>query len=196
MVKTCTSCGHEKPLTEFYTKGRGATAQCKVCIKKAVAEYQRKNKEKIRATQCTYRMKNPERIKDRNRAAYLSNPQKYAEQRDKRRNTHPYHSWFFASRLVKIRAGHEFTVTWEEIKAVLEDQGYRCALTGIPFYQSVRVHGVSGWDSPSLDRLDWARGYTSDNVRVVLHCVNSFRGRMSDDDMYAVAEALIKSRGQ
>lgn len=193
-MKTCSKCGENKPEHEYYARGRGLTARCKECVKEGVRLYISKNKESRYAQQREYRIKNPNKIKARNRAAYLANPEKYAEQRDKRRCTHPFHSWFFSSRHVKLRNGHDFQITWEQMKAVLDDQSYSCALTGMPFFSSEKTPGVVGWDSPSIDRLDFSKGYTADNIRVVLFCVNSFRGRMTDTQMYDVAKKLIDNR--
>ncbi len=37
--KTCTGCGRDLPLSEYYPKGSGITARCKACIKKYNREH-------------------------------------------------------------------------------------------------------------------------------------------------------------
>jgi hypothetical protein len=66
----------------------------------------------------------------------------------------------------------EFDLTEDWLIGEFERQDYRCALTGIPF-QAGRTGGsrINPY-APSLDRIDCARGYTKDNVRVILASVN------------------------
>ena len=45
--------------------------------------------------------------------------------------------------------------------------------------------------SISLDRLDGSRGYELDNIRLVCYQVNTFRGRWSDEQMLAMARAIV-----
>jgi hypothetical protein len=66
----------------------------------------------------------------------------------------------------------EFDLTLEWLNHQFEHQNYCCALTGIPF-QAGRAGGTRmNPYAPSLDRIDCARGYTRDNVRVVLASIN------------------------
>lgn len=69
--KTCTKCGVEKSLEEFYkqkTGKYGRTAQCKACFR----EYQLANRDKISAQQKAWREVNP----DYSKARYQSNKDK------------------------------------------------------------------------------------------------------------------------
>lgn len=69
-----------------------------------------------------------------------------------------------------------------------------CAISGLPF--RVDESGSPGPKpfSPTIDRIDPTKGYTPENSRFVLSCVNNFRGTMGDADMLIVAAAiLIKS---
>jgi hypothetical protein len=66
----------------------------------------------------------------------------------------------------------EFDLSQEWLIAELERCDYRCTLTGIPF-QADHVDGKrTNPFAPSIDRIDNARGYTPDNVRLVLVSVN------------------------
>jgi hypothetical protein len=65
------------------------------------------------------------------------------------------------------------------------------------------VEGLPFWDDhakafgstiPSIDRIEASKGYTPNNVRVVLLGVNACRGAGSDDDLYRIAKALLANR--
>lgn len=45
--------------------------------------------------------------------------------------------------------------------------------------------------SISLDRIDHTQGYSSDNLRLICHAVNAFKGQMTDAEMLVMARAII-----
>lgn len=49
----------------------------------------------------------------------------------------------------------------------------------------IRPHSVS------IDRIDNNEGYTLQNVRLICHAINSFKGSMTDDEMKEMARHLI-----
>lgn len=57
-----------------------------------------------------------------------------------------------------------------------------CELTGYPF----NLSGGRTFDSPSIDRIDASKGYTHDNVRIVLHMVNAAMGDWGDGPLRQV----------
>lgn len=69
------------------------------------------------------------------------------------------------------------------------DAGF-CEVSGLPF----NLDGGRTWDSPSFDRVDSTRGYTHDNVRVVLHAVNSALGDWGEAKMLEIARAIMARR--
>ncbi len=69
----------------------------------------------------------------------------------------------------------------------------RCEVTGLEFRLGQRERGPKFW-SPSIDRIRAEIGYTPENCRFVLWAVNSFKHDATDEDMYLVAEALLKYR--
>lgn len=101
----------------------------------------------------------------------------------------PYKVWFRSAKSKKRDSN--FTLTWEEVEAKLINQDYKCLLTGLPFW-SERNAGLSGmrWDSPSMDRLICGGDYSNENVRIILQCVNVFRGYTTDDNMRLVVDKL------
>lgn len=75
----------------------------------------------------------------------------------------------------KVRAGRkgiEITIDAGFIENLFVLQDHKCCLTGIEFdlkdCEGLRRNPMS----PSLDRIDNRRGYTPDNVRLILTCVN------------------------
>lgn len=66
------------------------------------------------------------------------------------------------------------------------DAGY-CELTGYPFNLSPADERYSRrFDGPSLDRIDSKKGYTRDNVRVVLNMVNYALNIWHEDELREV----------
>lgn len=93
--------------------------------------------------------------------------------------------------LAKHRAkkkGIQFSVRPDKIQARI-DVGI-CELTGIPF----NLDGGKTWDSPSLDRIDSSKGYTEDNVRVVLYCVNVMANVWGECKILDIADAIRAER--
>ena len=66
----------------------------------------------------------------------------------------------------------------------------RCELTGIPF----NLKDGKTWDSPSLDRIDSKKGYTPENTRVVLYCVNVMANIWGANKIVEIANAIMDQR--
>lgn len=89
--------------------------------------------------------------------------------------------------------GLPFTLTDEDTARLqwVIDLG-RCQVTGIPF----NLDDGKTWDSPSLDRIDSTRGYTPENTRVVLYCVNVMANLWGEEKILKIADALRATRMQ
>jgi chemotaxis protein histidine kinase CheA len=75
--KTCSKCGEEKLLEEFYIRkgcSSGRSGQCKSCRQRANRQYKQANKEKIKA----YYQANKEKIKAKHKAYREANKEKIA----------------------------------------------------------------------------------------------------------------------
>jgi hypothetical protein len=75
-MKTCTRCGIEKPIEEFYKSKNykdGYSYECKSCNSERSKKWYLENLEKVREAGCKYRLENPERKKDTNKKWYLKN---------------------------------------------------------------------------------------------------------------------------
>ena len=66
-----------------------------------------------------------------------------------------------------------------------------CEITGIPFrFTNGNGMGVQGFYSPSLDRTVPEKGYTPENVRVVLWGYNACKSSATHADVLVLVEAL------
>lgn len=87
--------------------------------------------------------------------------------------------------------GRAFTVSWDEMEALLHSQGYRCALSGLQFDLERNTQGTRTPYAPSLDRIDCARGYEPGNVRWVLTAVNIALSDWGKDQLLEIAAAMV-----
>ena len=70
------------------------------------------------------------------------------------------------------KKGRGFDLTLDWLIAHAEKQDFRCALTGIPFFSDAPSQSSRSPFAPSIDRVDCAKGYTTDNVRLVIFALN------------------------
>lgn len=80
--------------------------------------------------------------------------------------------------------GVEFALTVEWIQAKIEEG--HCEVSGLPF----DLRNGRRPFAPSLDRTDPNKGYTADNVKVVVWCYNAAKGTATHSDVLTLAEAL------
>lgn len=91
-MKTCTKCKQAKLLSEFYTDKRrpdGATSRCRVCLRKHVLEYQRKNYSVFKARWDEWRESNKEQVLRNSRNWTANNRERSKEIKDKWAAAHP-----------------------------------------------------------------------------------------------------------
>lgn len=172
--------------------------QRKYCSNRCAKIYSyRRNIDKYKTAAKTYRLSNLEKYKLRGKQFYEANKSArlaYAKQwKTARRLNQP---WIPAIEATKQRAkikGIPFELTFEWGKK--RWTGF-CELTGLPFTIGHRGKPGAGFFSPSIDKIESNKGYTPANCRFVLHCVNTFKFTGTDEQMYLVAEALIKNKAR
>ena len=131
-------------------------------------------------------LKNKERHQANNVAWIEKNKDKMASARKRRREKSPLENLRESIKLALKRKGGDITADF--MLQMWLDQDGRCALSGI---KMVWGGGKAVGTSMSIDRIDQSRGYYKDNVRLVCHAINSFRGKMSDDEMLMIAQQLV-----
>jgi len=83
--------------------------------------------------------------------------------------------------------GLDFSITREWAIAEMERNDYRCAETNIPFLMKCDATSFMRPYVPSLDRIDPAKGYTQENVRVVVFAFNAMVSDWGDAVMHRIA---------
>lgn len=56
--------------------------------------------------------------------------------------------------------------------STVEAQEFKCPLSGVPFFMECTAETNIHPFSPSLDRIDPRKGYTTNNVRIVVYAIN------------------------
>lgn len=110
----------------------------------------------------------------------------YVVKRRQKQSLTPFSRLVSAAKSRARKAGLEFNLTNDWANGATDGT---CAISGIPFVIAV---GKPSPFSPSIDRIDQTRGYTTDNCRIVLWAVNRFRGEDSDEVLLHIAEAIYR----
>lgn len=87
---------------------------------------------------------------------------------------------------------HDLTPQW--LRDELARLNYRCSLTGLPFSPERTGSGRNPY-APSIDRRDNGRGYTIDNVRIVLASVNVALSDWGDAHFDTMCRAYVAKQG-
>ena len=90
------------------------------------------------------------------------------------------------ARLRAKAKGMDFDLSADWIIQRVERNNFECELTGVEFYTGRFGLPVNRGFTPSLDRIDNSKGYTKDNVRIVLLAANI----MMSDWGHAVFKAV------
>ena len=186
-TKTCSKCNQSLPLFDFYVqriKKDGSVKYhpfCKDCTK----QY---NRDRY-ATVESYREKRKQREKN------LS-----PEQLAKKKQTSEKHYESTIGRAKRLLSGSKHRALENNLEYDLDFEfiheriaaGY-CSVTGLPFDLKKPVGTVKNAYSPSLDRIDHTRGYTKDNVRVVIWQFNMMKGELTDRELQKLC-AIVAER--
>lgn len=151
--------------------------------KQYMKEYWQKNKDVLSAKRKAKYALDPDhkiKVKERNDATQ----EKYRELK----KTSPQINLARMATQAKQREGGDINTAF--LMNMWIEQDGKCALSGL---QMNWGGGVVNAMNVSIDRIDQTRGYYKDNVRLVCWCVNSFRQKMSDDELLKVATALVKT---
>lgn len=123
-------------------------------------------------------MTRTERHKRGNAAWYLKNKGHVMRANATWRRANPdYWLWLNAKKRAN-KQGLEFDLSAEHVKSLVAPMV--CSVTGISLSWTWDGQDKNPW-GPSLDRIDNAKGYTVDNVRVVCWIFNLAKSTWTDD---------------
>lgn len=184
--KVCRDCGEDLPVSAFSVTrgGRYLRQMCKVCYRVYDAQYKRKK-----------RLSDPEwyaRQLEANKKYRERYSEGYRQHRLKKRERHR-HQYFSdlsfrcrqiisAARRRAEKKGLEFEIDAETLEAIIQVQGYKCSVTGMSFDLSESTKYLRSPLAPSIDRKDSDKGYTWDNIQIVVAWYNIFKNEWSDED--------------
>lgn len=104
----------------------------------------------------------------------------------------PRHYWARILQGARVR-NLAVTVSFEYAAKLLEAQGYKCALTGVPIvFQSGRRTSWSGQWTASLDRITSSRGYVPGNLQWVHKDINQMKMNLENDEFIAMCQLVTK----
>jgi len=83
--------------------------------------------------------------------------------------------------------GIGFSITCEEVWALYENQGRKCALSGLPIGFSPRAHGNH---TASLDRKDSSKGYEEGNLQWVHKNVNQMKMDLPNEEYITLCKTV------
>ncbi len=127
-------------------------------------------------------------VQEEERSRKRKNPAKVRAGFKKWRDARRGHALVSVARNRAKKRGLPFDLSAEDIQARVE--AGRCELTGIPFDLTVPW----AWNSPSLDQMVPGKGYTQENVRVVLFALNVMANTWGPEKIMVIAAAISQRR--
>ena len=123
-----------------------------------------------------------------------THPERIPQKRSAKNHTTPSgraYNLLSSAKKRAIKKNLEFNVSVEKIIKAIKNG--HCELTGLKFDMNRASKTQINPYSPSIDRKDSNKGYTNENVRIVLSAVNSALNQFGDDIMLPILKAMIKS---
>lgn len=142
-----------------------------VALRKRRVQYYERNRDKVREKSAQWIAANREKARDNVNRWTAANR---------------LHQLINSARHRALKKGRDFSITVESLQARF-DKGV-CERSCIPFDFSP---GKS-WRSPSLDRIDSTKGYTADNVQLVIWAYNGAKQEFADADVEMLAFFLTR----
>lgn len=92
----------------------------------------------------------------------------------------------------KNERGLDFDIDLEYVISILENQNYKCALTGWDLEFTKGGNWKSGMNpnACSMDRIDGSKGYVRGNIQLVCAMVNTIRSSMELDDFVKMCKSV------
>ncbi len=185
---------HAKHREESNTRKKQWYADHREHASRKMKQYRAENREPLKQKAKERYQQNCEDWKAKSRANHHANRERRNERRgimsQKARLSYP---WRFLLHSAKDRARKknlpfDLTDAWAS-----ERWTGSCELTGVPFQLGQRRPGPKFY-SPSIDKIKAELGYIQSNCRFVLWAINSFKHDGTNENMYAVASALLNKK--
>lgn len=156
----------------------------------AMKEYRERTKETRQKREREYREANREKRQAQRKEYYWKHREQQLLKAKLSAVARPWRNMLQAAKERAAKKGVPFSLSDAWMR---QNWTGRCALTGIEFGNTGK--GPSRF-SPSVDRIDPAKGYTPDNCRIILNRLNSLKGDDPNDDfMLELARLLVKTYG-
>ena len=97
-------------------------------------------------------------------------------------------SFFNKYKIHALQRNKEWAIDAEYAAKVLENQGFKCVLTGV----SIDAAGKLDQMTASLDRIDNSMGYVAGNIQWVHKDVNMMRGSLTIDRFMEVCRLVVQ----
>lgn len=189
-MPTCAKCQQTKDEDAFHrnkARPNGRHAYCKVCR----AAQNEQNADKMREYNQRYYEENKGDLAERMRGYYEENKDDllaYGKNYRKRRaQNEPEKVILVRTRARAKRLGLEFDLELEDV--CIPDV---CPVLGIPIVCGKTGRKGPRQNSPSIDRLNPAKGYIKGNVRVVSNRANTLKNNASLQELELVMKDLRK----
>ena len=101
----------------------------------------------------------------------------------------------YLSRLLYYGGRKRDQLTREDLLEKLEQQDYRCALSGLPLTCELKK-GVKVNTNASVDRIEAGGPYTKDNIQLVCRALNHWRADTDIDEFVEFCRAVTEHFGQ
>jgi hypothetical protein len=103
-----------------------------------------------------------------------------------------WREWQCQDRKKKGKPAPIFEITLDDVIAKYHKQRGRCALSGQPFnFEFLPPGSGRKPDAVSIDRINPAKGYTKDNIRLVWAQANIARNAWSDQQLLKLALGIV-----
>lgn len=98
----------------------------------------------------------------------------------------------YNGRINARKRGLNFDLGLEDLSSMWIGQGGKCSISGIPFIWNQKcAKGEHSPFGPSIDRIDSSRGYTKDNVQMVLWMYNKSKQHYTEADLARVYKNIV-----
>lgn len=124
-LRSCRTCGEEKPSTEFYADRRypNGDIHCASCRRAKVKEWRAANSVRAKEIQASSRNRNPDAARERARTWHRDNRDRHLAYMAERRRTQPH-------KIVSSKLKSAFGIDLNDYVELLKKQDGACAICG------------------------------------------------------------------